>query len=110
MKISRYLGWLLKTKFVQNYLQKQIPEGGPGEAERAAGKTYLWGEASDAQGNKAVSRLTGPEGYTFTVLTALNICEKILEGNFRVGFQTPSRAYGADLVLEIEGVKRTDNE
>src|SRR6478752_7886693 len=56
MKISRYLGWLLKTKFVQNYLQKQIPEGGPGEAERAAGKTFLWGEASDAQGNKVVSR------------------------------------------------------
>lgn len=108
MKLSRYLGWLLATKPVQNYLQKQIPEGGPGSEERARGKTLLWGEARDDEGNKAVSRLEGPEGYNFTVLTALNICQKILDGNFRTGFQTPARAYGADLVLEIEGVRRED--
>lgn len=108
MKMSRYLGWLLKTKFVQNYLQKQIPAGGPDAEERAKGKTLLWGEASDEQGNRVESRLVGPEGYNFTVLSALNICEKILDGNYKTGFQTPAKAYGADLVLEIEGVKRTD--
>jgi len=38
----------------------------------------------------------------------LNIAEKVLGGNFRTGFQTPAKAYGADLVLEIEGVMRQD--
>ncbi len=109
LKLSRYLGWLLKTKLVQNYLQKQIPEGGPSEEERESGRTYLWGEASDAQGNRVESRLTCPEGYATTVLTALKIAEKILEGNFQVGFQTPAKCYSADLILEIEGVKRMDN-
>ncbi|MDQ3062505.1 MAG: saccharopine dehydrogenase NADP-binding domain-containing protein [Acidobacteriota bacterium] len=109
LKLSRYLGWLLKTKPVQNYLQKQIPEGGPSDEEREKGKTYLWGEASDAQGNRVETRLTCPEGYTTTVLTALKIAEKILEGNFQVGFQTPAKCYGADLILEIEGVKRMNN-
>ncbi len=109
LKLSRYLGWLLKTKPVQNYLQKQIPEGGPNAEERAQGKTYLWGEASDQQGNKIEARLTCPEGYTTTVLTALKIAEKILDGNFQTGFQTPAKCYGADLILEIEGTRRSEN-
>jgi short subunit dehydrogenase-like uncharacterized protein len=108
LRFSRYIGWLLATKPIQNYLQKQIPEGGPNEAERAKGKTYLWGKASDDNGNKVESRLTCPEGYTMTALTALEIAEKILAGNFQTGFQTPAKCYGADLVLEIEQVKRED--
>jgi short subunit dehydrogenase-like uncharacterized protein len=109
LKLSRYIGWLLATKPVQNYLQKRIPAGGPDENERAKGKTYLWGEASDDKGNKVESRLFGMEGYAMTVLTAIQIAEKVLDGEFRSGFQTPAKCYGADLILEIEGVKRTDN-
>lgn len=106
LKISRYLGWLLSAKFVQNYLQSRIPEGGPTETERAAGKTHLWGEVSDESGNKREVRQICPEGYTTTVLTALKIAEKILNGNFCSGFQTPAKCYGADLILEIENTSR----
>ncbi len=106
LKLSRYLGWLLKTKPIQSYLQSKIPEGGPNEAERANGKTYLWGEASDAQGKKVEARLVCPEGYTTTVLTALAVAGKISAGNFQAGFQTPAKCYGADLILEIEGAER----
>jgi len=107
-KLSRYLGWLMATKPVQDYLQKQIPPGGPSDVERAKGRTLLWGEASDLNGNRVESKLQGPEGYTMTALTALNITQKILDGNLVAGFQTPSKAYGADLVLQIEGVSRQD--
>ncbi len=108
LKLSRYIGWFLKTNLAQNYLQKRISAGGPGDEERANGKTYLWGEASDAQGNRVEARLICLEGYTTTVLTALNIAEKILDGNFCAGFQTPAKCYGADLILEIEGAKRSE--
>ena len=108
LKLSRYLGWLLATKPVQNILQKQIPAGGPSDEERAAGKTYLWGEATDEAGNRVEARQSGPEGYTLTALTALKIAEKISAGNFCPGFQTPAKCYGADLILEIEGVARED--
>jgi short subunit dehydrogenase-like uncharacterized protein len=110
LKMSRYLGWLLATKPVQNYLQKQIPAGGPSDEERAKGKTYLWGEASDAAGNKVEARLQSMEGYTLTALTALRISAKILAGDFCKGFQTPAKCYGADLIMEIENVKREDVE
>ena len=109
LKLSRYLGWLMSMESVKNFALKQIPAGGPNDEERDKGKTYLWGEASDKQGNKAVSRLYGMEGYTMTALTALKISEKILNGNFCAGFQTPAKCYGADLIMEIEGVKRVDD-
>jgi len=108
MKMSRYLGWLFATGPFQKYLQGKIPPGGPSDGERAKGKTLLWGKATDAEGNSVESRLTTPEGYTITAIAALNIAQKILDGNFTQGYQTPAKAYGADLVLEIEGVQRTD--
>lgn len=108
MKASRYLGWLFATKPFQDYLQKKIPAGGPSDEERAKGKTLLWGEASDRNGNRVESRMQGPEGYTITAHTALNIAQKILDGNFAPGYQTPAKAYGPDLILELEGTSRED--
>lgn len=101
MKLSRYLGWLLATGPIQKLLQSKIPPGGPGDDERARGKTLLWGEARDADGNRVEARQQGPEGYTTTALAALKIAEEVLSGNFLPGFQTPAKAYGPDLILEI---------
>lgn len=110
MVLSRYIGWLLAWGPVQKYLQSKIPSGGPSAEQRAKGKVYLYGEASDDEGNKIASRLQGPEGYDFTVLTALKICERIMNGDAQPGFQTPAKAYGAEMVLEIPGVTREDVE
>lgn len=112
MAASRYLGWLLSLPVVQNFqkrlIQKQPP--GPTDAERAQGRSLLWGEVEDNSGKRLVSRLQSPEGYTLTALTALAIVEKVLAGQVAVGFQTPSLVYGADFILEIEGVVREDLE
>jgi short subunit dehydrogenase-like uncharacterized protein len=108
MKMSRLFGPLLETGPIQRFLQSRIPPGGPSDEERARGKTLLWGEASDDDGNRVESRMQCPEGYTMTALSALLITEKILAGNFTPGFQTPSKAYGAGLVLEVDGVSRED--
>lgn len=108
MRLSRYIGWLLAARPVQKYLQSKIPSGGPNDEERMKGKTLLWGEASDDAGNRIEARIQGPEGYTMTALTALNIAERILRGSFEPGYQTPAKAYGANLILEINGVSRQD--
>jgi short subunit dehydrogenase-like uncharacterized protein len=110
MRLSRHLGWALRSSFVQGLLKRRIRAGPPGptDEERAKGKTYLWGEVSDSAGNRAVSRLRGPEGYTFTMLTALAAVTRVLAGDAPPGYQTPSLAYGPDFVLEVPGVERTD--
>jgi short subunit dehydrogenase-like uncharacterized protein len=63
---------------------------------------------TDDAGGRAVSRLRGPEGYTLTALAALAVVGRVLTGAAPPGFQTPSLAYGADFVLELPGVVRTD--
>jgi short subunit dehydrogenase-like uncharacterized protein len=110
MKLSRPFGRLLASQPVQSFLKKRIKAqpAGPSDAERASGKSIVWGEVKDESGRTAVSRLQGPEGYTLTALAALAIVEKALAGDAPAGFQTPSRAYGPDLILEVEGVTRED--
>ena len=106
----RFLGPLLGTAPAQALLKKRIRSGpaGPSDEERARGKSLLWGEAKDDEGRTAVSRLAGPEAYTLTALTSLLIVGKVLAGQARPGFQTPSTAYGPDLILEVAGVVRRD--
>jgi hypothetical protein len=38
----------------------------------------------------------------------VEIMKNILGDNIKVGFQTPSRVYGADFVLQFAGVTRED--
>lgn len=86
-----------------------LPPGPSGEQNRT-GTARFWGEARDERGGYARSRLFGPESYAWSAQTALAAVEKILRGNVPPGFQTPSRAFGPDFVLEIPGVRREDSD
>jgi short subunit dehydrogenase-like uncharacterized protein len=110
MKASRLLRPLLASSAVQSLLKRGVRSGPPGPTaeQRARGRTVLWGEVTDEAGGRALSRLHGPEGYTFTTLTALAAVEKVLSGSAPPGFQTPSKAYGPDFVLGIGGVTAED--
>lgn len=110
MAASSWLSPLLAAPMVQAFLKRRIKArpAGPSDEERARGASFVWGEVEDEGGGKCVSRLSGPEGYTLTAQTALAIAERTLKGQAPAGFQTPSLAYGADFILEIEGVTRED--
>jgi len=109
VKMSRYLNWLLRMRSVKNYLIKQIDKkpAGPNEERRAKSKMFLWGKVWDGKQEK-ISLLETVEGYTLTAKTSVLIAQKILSGNVKPGFQTPSKAYGADLILEVPGTNRKD--
>ncbi|OKH27472.1 saccharopine dehydrogenase family protein [Chroogloeocystis siderophila] len=110
MVATRYLGGLLSLPPVQNLqkrlIQNQLP--GPSEIERTQGASILWGEVTDDAGKTATSRLQCPEGYTLTTMTAVEVVSRVLAGQFYPGFQTPSLVYGADFILDFEGVVRED--
>jgi short subunit dehydrogenase-like uncharacterized protein len=108
--LARPFRRLIGTAPLQSFLKRRIRAGPPGPTpeERARGRCLLWGEATDETGRRAVSRLETPEGYALTALTAVGIAQKVLAGDVRPGFQTPSRAYGPDFILSIEGVSRQD--
>jgi len=90
-------------------LLKRGVRPGPSAEARARSAMHVWGEVEDAAGRKAAARLHGPEaGLVWTTRAALAVVRRVLAGGFSPGFQTPARAYGADLVLECEGVTRED--
>lgn len=110
MKSARYLGWLLGSRPGKAVLFRaaQALPAGPSDAERAAGYSLLWGEVTDGAGGRAVARMRTPHSYTLTAIAALMVVERVLAGDAPPGYQTPAKAYGADFVLGIEGVTRTD--
>jgi short subunit dehydrogenase-like uncharacterized protein len=89
------------------WLLRFLPEG-PSDAERAAGRCILIGEAGDATGQVIRARLETPEGYSLTILTSLTIAERVIAGAAKPGFQTPSMAFGPDFILQIPGTQRID--
>lgn len=107
MKMINVFGGILKIPFINNILKSRIKPGGPSERARTNGKSSLFGEVEDTNGNKKTALLTTNDGYTLTAKTAVLIAEKIIAGNFKVGFATPSLAYGADLIMEIEDSERS---
>lgn len=109
MRALGSLGPLLGSGPVQGLLHKLIRAGQPGptESERASGYCLLWGEASRGP-RRVVSRLSTSEGYTLTAQAAVEIAARVLRGEHRPGFQTPSSAFGPDLVLSLPGCARTD--
>ncbi len=112
LKYQKYFGWILRSNFVKDRMRKKIKSrpAGPSDERRASGRMVIWGQATNAAGEQTIARLTTPEGYTLTAFMGLNITKKVLEGNFKPGFQTPAGCYGADLVFEMDGVTRDDGE
>lgn len=109
-RLNGFTRWLLSTRPMQALLKAGIdrmPEG-PTDEERARARAVLIGEAVGAGGDKAVSRLTTPEGYTLTALTSLEIVRRVRDGGARPGFQTPSKVFGPDFIATIEGCRLED--
>jgi short subunit dehydrogenase-like uncharacterized protein len=109
-KRSNYLGWLLRLSWVKKIMLKQIDKKppGPSEEKREAGRSFLWGKVWDQSGKTCESRLQTLSGYKLTAETAVLIAQKILSGNFKVGYQTPAMAYGEGLILEVSSTEIMD--
>jgi hypothetical protein len=49
-----------------------------------------------------------PEGYSLTATTAIDAAYRVVSGEIKPGFQTPSRAFGGDYILNFDDVMRED--
>ncbi|MBI2393613.1 MAG: saccharopine dehydrogenase NADP-binding domain-containing protein [Deltaproteobacteria bacterium] len=95
---------------VQRLLKRAVDArpAGPTDEQRAKGSSFLWGEVRNERGDVRVSRLKTPEGYTLTADASLTIVKRVLEGDRKVGYQTPASVYGPELVMSLDGVSRED--
>ena len=111
MRAMRVIGPLMYNRPIKSILKLLINvffPPGPNDESRKHGSATLIGELTDKNGRRAISKLSTPEGYTCTALTSVEIIKRILNSEHKLGFQTPSLVYGADFILQFDGVKRVD--
>lgn len=110
LKATRLLAPLLRKPIVERFLQRRVdalPEG-PSEQEREGARAFLLAEVEGADGSLARSRLETPSGYALTPVAAVEAARRVAAGQAPTGFLTPSKAFGADFVLALEGCQRRD--
>ncbi|CAG1012794.1 Putative trans-acting enoyl reductase [Anaerolineales bacterium] len=110
MRLTRVMGPLLYTRAARDFIKWFIGKffaAGPTPEQNKNGFSLLIAEVTD--GKKVFrAKLRTPEAYHLTALTSLEIVKRILAGDLKAGFQTPSRVYGADFILQFAGVTRED--
>ncbi len=111
LKFQKLYNWLLRTSFVRNYLKRKLKQqpAGPNDERRLKASSHVWGQVKNNAGNTIESRISLPDGYTLTALSSLIIVKKVLESNFKPGYQTPASCYGSSLVSEIPGASGFEN-
>ncbi len=105
LRRSRWLQPVLKLGFVREWLKRRVEKRvhGPTPEELARSRMSIWGRASDDHGQSLEATMETAGGYTFTVLSALAVVERLLRNEAPRGFATPSRAFGKDFALMIPG-------
>jgi len=107
LKFQWTYNWILRTGFVRNIIKQRIKArpAGPSDEEREKSRSMVWGEISNQSGEKMNACISCRDGYTLTAHSSLLIVKKILDGNYKAGYQTPAGCYGGDLIMEIPGTK-----
>ncbi|HSL45841.1 MAG TPA: saccharopine dehydrogenase NADP-binding domain-containing protein [Anaerolineales bacterium] len=108
LRAMRVIGPLFYNRIVKSILKSGINMflKGPDQERRKTASAIFVGEVTDPNRGRAISKLITPEGYTCTALTTVAIMKRILSGDLKTGFQTPSLAYGSDFILQFPGVRR----
>lgn len=108
LKAQHLFNWLLRKPAVRNFVKRQIDRRAPGPDDNTRNQavSLIWGQVRNAKGQQVTARMRTPEAYDVTAYTVLLITQKVLQGDFKTGYHTPSTAYGENLVMEIPGVQR----
>lgn len=76
---------------------------GPTAEQRAKLATYVWGEVTNARGEKKTARIRTANGYAVTVTGSLAVVQHLLDQRPEGGTYTPAKLMGRDLVTKLPG-------
>ena len=110
-QISRHMGLLMGMGFMQRFLKKQIDKipAGPTKDQRSNAGSIVRAEVTDADGSVFISQLVTPNGYSLTAQSAVLCAVKVMAGDAAPGFKTPSLAFGASFVSQLDGCSLEDH-
>lgn len=96
----------IRRFFLKRLKKRSADKAGPDAGERAGTEARIVAEVSSINKEYLCVLLTTPNAYSLTAETALESARRILDNKVEPGFQTPSKAFGADFIMEFEGVER----
>jgi short subunit dehydrogenase-like uncharacterized protein len=108
LKLQGIVNWLLRTNMVRRLIQKKIdtkPKG-PNREQRDKGGALVWAQVENLKGETLSACIQTPESYNLTAKATVLIAEKIINNQFKSGYQTPAKAYGENLIFEMDGVRK----
>ena len=93
------LGW----PGVQRVVQRLASRGaaGPDAHTRARARSELWGQVTNAAGQRVEGTLSTPNGYVLTARTAVECAERVAAGALAPGAYTPATAFGPAFITEF---------
>lgn len=86
---------------------EDLPEG-PTPEERAAGRNAIAAEITGKDGKVIKAWVDAPSGYTLTPLSVVAVANRILNDDFKAGYQSPGSAYGEEIIKDIPDTRLID--
>jgi short subunit dehydrogenase-like uncharacterized protein len=105
LKVLNALRPVLSTGLMQRGLKALVTKfvKGPTAAQRAKSRTWVWGEATNAAGEKKTVRIEIGNVYDVTVDAALKVVTRVLKIGYEGGSYTPAMLLGSGAVEELAG-------
>jgi len=98
--IEEFFSLKLPANELPHLTAESLPDG-PTKEERAAGRNGISGELTGKDGKVVKAYIDAPSGYDLTPLSVVAVAHRILNGDFKVGYQSPGSAYGEDVINDI---------
>lgn len=110
-RLLRFVGsisGILKLRMIKSLLRVLVNlfVKGPRESDESSSGRFIWGKVTSPDESTREGYIDVIPSYRLTVITAVYIGSRVLKGDFKPGFQTPSTAYGHHMVIDSGAAER----
>ncbi|WGQ10770.1 saccharopine dehydrogenase NADP-binding domain-containing protein [Pedobacter gandavensis] len=98
--IEEYFSLKLPATQLTDLNRAHLPDG-PTEAERAAGRNGISAEVTGKDAKVVKAYIDAPSGYNLTPLSVVAVVNRILNDDYKTGYQSPGSAYGESIIGDI---------
>lgn len=98
--IEEFFSLKLPATELSDLTTENLPDG-PTKEERAAGRNGIAAEITGKDGNVVKAYVDAPSGYDLTPLSVVAVAHRILNNDFKIGYQSPGSAYGEEIIKDI---------
>jgi len=98
--IEEFFSLKLPAVNLPDLTPENLPDG-PTKEERAAGRNGIAAEITGKDGKVVKAYIDAPSGYDLTPLSVVAVAHRILNNDFKIGYQSPGSAYGEDILKDL---------